>query len=363
MPHPRETVQLARRRIMRFNEEIPGYNPLFLNQGDSPIKQNYADFLVVNEIIDAEDLSGVTYTKKRNSFLRSKAGSMVNPDDVPNMMSPMAPKAREISNRVHKTLPRSPHAYDSQIKGGVELIKNDKVSAKTVFDALKKKGVSPTITRETLKMVERGVPADQIKNQVVQMLSAASNIPAKAIKSPRSVEVLSRDIIPDIVMKQRESEPTVTQEEMNSVAHDIVSDSVIRQQAAVKRVHPSRVVSQITPSHVDEVLKTVAISSIMHGAKEPSDGEITAPVNVPSGFVRGAPAPSGVNVEVNTGGGTERVISRSIAPINMNVKTGNEMIAQKMKNAKVLDPNATKKKVAIGIGIFLASYYAYKNFG
>ena len=271
----KETVSLKKERIMRFNEGMPGYNPLFVDQGDSKIEQAYGQFLKVRVTLDSEALCNVDARREAMSRIR-KNGSMKNPEleSIPEV-SPLSGQSEAIVSRVHKTLTHAPTAYKDQVNSGVENIKNSKSTAERVFRALGKKGVSTTVSRETIKMIERGVPIDRIKKEVSDLFAESSKIPSNPRKSYRSNIVLPRDVVPQIVMKQRDSIPSVTIDELHEVSVDIKSDPVLRKIAEFSRKPVEVIASSSARNQVDEVLKTVAASSILDGtSKEPTDNQV-----------------------------------------------------------------------------------------
>ncbi len=272
----RPTNKFRPARVELFNEEFCNYNPLFIGQGDAPTHDMaFGMRFFPNEkaiAIDVGCLTGLDLGRVVNKFLG--ANHLADPDDLDPQLSPLTNQAKSIVDRVHRTLPNATAAYHNQINFAYNSIKTNKLNAAKVLEALSKKGVSPAIAIETFKMIERGVNASQIKNEVIDLVGKAVKVkPASVPKLPlRIIDIVKINTTPDYPSKG--AAPTVSTREVATASGLIAADPVIVGLVKSSGTSAYAAAQQVAAVQVDQILATLASKALLDGKSQPTDSQV-----------------------------------------------------------------------------------------
>jgi len=273
----RQTNAFKPARVELFNQEFCDYNPLFVGQGDAPTyDMAFGLRLVPDEkavAIDVGCLTGLDLGRVVSKFLG--ATSRANPDDFDPQISPLTPQARAIVGRVHATLPNATAAYHKQINSAYNSIKTNKLNAAKTLEALSKKGVSPAIAIETFKMIERGVNASQIKNEVIELVAKAVKTKPSAIPQfpIRINDIVNIDTTPEYPSKGAGA-PVVSTKEVAQTSALILSDPIIYNSGKSSGTSTANAAVAIAIRQVDQVLSTLASKALLDGSQQPTDSQL-----------------------------------------------------------------------------------------
>lgn len=268
-------------RVELFNEELCDYNPLFVGQGDAPTHDMAFGLRYISPAqaldIDVGCLTGLDLGRVVSDFLRGT--TKVNPDDYDPKLSPLTPVAKPLIAKVHKEVPVATAAYQKSILSAYRDIKTNKLDAAKVLESLSKKGVSATIAVETFKMIERGVPVQHVKNEVIDLVNkAGQKKPASVSRKPVTVrDIVKIDTTPEVPMKAGGS-PSVTKDELSKTTTLIYSDPVIQGHVKSTGKSTSQAATEVAVNQVDHVLATLASKGIIEGQRQPTDSEVAKAV-------------------------------------------------------------------------------------
>lgn len=294
---------LKETQLYHFVEDNKNYNPLFRNQGDSKSPKDMVLYASDPALVDAEILSGVAKGRIVTQLFKSRAMSKVDAREFKPNLSPLAPFAREISIRVHRTLKVSPMAYEKQIEAGLICFESDLESKQQVIAALKCKYVSIPIARETFTMLNRGVSVDRVRAEVTGMVQEACkllkhpNVTTKNVKRVADIASIG-EIQPEVTAKENTmagngKSPAVTMDEVCKLCADLKNDPIVHSVARAEKRTFGDAAVLVAIRQVDEVLNTLAIKAILEGeVNQPSPDQLLTSVNQQGGPKPMMPVPA-----------------------------------------------------------------------
>jgi hypothetical protein len=270
-------------RVELFNEEFSNYNPLFVGQGDAPTHDMAYGLRCISPeqaiSIDVGCLTGLDLGRIVAQKLATT--NKINPKDVDPQVSPLAPVAKPLIVKVHQEVPIATAAYQNQIVSAYNDIKTNKLDAAKVLESLSRKGVSPTVVVETFKMIERGVPAQNIKNEVIDLISKSSQTkpPGRTTKPITVKDIVKIDTTPEYPANSSK-QVTVSTNEVAKTSALINSDPVIQGYVKQTGGTVTQAATSIAVSQVNHVLATLASKAIIDGERKPTDVEVSKATTV-----------------------------------------------------------------------------------